>query len=72
MRDKAVFSSFENWNEGTTVENPNGLLSKIERKFSVEVEIMVCHNAVRSYTSHNKLFVPSCNVNLMSLSSAVA
>ena len=67
-----VFSSYESWNEGTTVENPNGTLSRIEGKGSVEVEISDCHDAVRSYTFHNLLFVPSYSVNLMSVSSAVA
>ena len=72
VRDRAVFSSFKSWNEGTTVENPNGTLSPIEGKESVEVEIRDCHDAVRSYTFHNVLFVPSYSVNLMSVSSAVA
>ena len=70
--DMAVFSSFESWNEGTTVENPNGTLSRIEGKRSVEVEIRDCHDAVRNYTFHNVLFGPSYSVNLMSVSSAVA
>ena len=47
-RDKAVFSSFESWNEATTVEKQNGTLLKIEGKGSVEVEIMVCHDGARS------------------------
>ena len=34
MRERAVFTSFESWNEGTTVENPNGTLSRIEGKGS--------------------------------------
>ena len=72
VRDKAVFSSFESSNEGTTVENPNGTLSRIEGKGSVEVDIRECHDAVRSYTFHNVLFVPSYSVNLMSVSSDVA
>ena len=69
-RDRSVFSSFESWNEGTTVENPNGTLSRTEGKGSVEIRD--CHAAMRSYTFHNVLFVPSYSVNLMSVSSAVA
>ena len=72
VRDRTVFSSFESWNEGTTAENTNGTLSRTEGKGSVEVEIRDCHDAVRSYTFHNLLFVPSYSVNLMSVSSAVA
>ena len=47
-RDRAVFSSFESWNESTTVEKQNGTLLKIEGTGSVEVEIMDCHDGVRS------------------------
>ena len=72
VRDKAVFSSFEKWDEGTTVENPNGTISKIEGIGSVEVDIRDCQDVTRSYTFHNVLFVPSYNVNLMSVSSAIA
>ena len=36
------------------------------------MEIRDCHDAVRSYTFHNVLFVPSYSVNSMSVSSAVA
>ena len=72
VRDRAFFSSFESWNKGTTVENPNGTLSRIEGKGSVEVEIKDCHDDVRSYTFHNVLFALSYSVNLMSVSSAVA
>ena len=48
VRDRAVFSSFESWNEGTTVKNPNGTLSRVEGKRSVEVEIRDCHDAARN------------------------
>ena len=72
VRDRAVFSSFESWNEWTTVENPNSTLSRIEGKGSVEVEIRDCHDALRRYTFHNVLLVPSYSVNLASVSSAVA
>ena len=72
VRDRALFSSFESWMEGTTVENPNCTLSMTEGKGTVEVGIRDCHDAVRSYTFHNKLFVPSYNVNLVSVSSALA
>ena len=34
MRERGVFTSFESWNEGTTVENTNGTLSRIEGKGS--------------------------------------
>ena len=54
------------------MEKPNGTLSRIECKGSVEVGIRDCHDAVRSYTFHNVLFVPSYNMNLMKVSSAVA
>ena len=48
VRDKAVFSSFEKWDEGTTVENPNGTISKIEGIGSVEVDIRDCQDVTRS------------------------
>ena len=54
------------------MENPNGTLSRIESKESVEMEIRDCHDAVRSYFFRNVLFVPSYSLNLMSGSSAVA
>ena len=54
------------------MENLNGTRSRIDGKGSVEVEIRDCHDAVKSYTFHNKLFVPSYSVTLMSVSSAVA
>ena len=60
VRDRAVVSSFESWIEGTTVENPNGTLSRIEGKGSVDVEIRDCRDAVRSYTVHKVLSVRSC------------
>ena len=72
VRDKAVFSSFESWNKGTTVKNPSGTLSRNEGKGSAKVEIRDCHNVVRSYTFLNVLFVSSYSVKLMSVSSAVA
>ena len=72
VRDRAVVSIFESWNEGTTVENPNGTLSRIAGKGSVEAEIRDCHDAVRNYTFNKVLFLPSYSVNLMSVSSAVA
>ena len=49
VRDRAVFSSFESWNEGTTVENPHGTLTMIEGKGSMYVRFRDCHDAVRSY-----------------------
>ena len=54
------------------MENPNGTLSRTDGKGSVEVEIRDCHDAMRSYTFHNVLFVPSYSVDLMSVSSAEA
>ena len=66
VRDRAFFSSFESWTEETTVDNSNGTLSRIEGKGSGEVDIRDCHDAVRSYSFHNVLFVPSYSVNLMS------
>ena len=54
------------------MDNPNGTLSRIEGKGSVEVEIRDCHDAARSYTFHNKLFVLSYNVKLKIVSSAKA
>ena len=39
-------ANFESWNEGTNVEKPNGTLSRVEGKGSVEVEIRDCHDAV--------------------------
>ena len=53
------------------MENPNGTLSRIEGKGSVEVKIRDCHDAVKRYTFHNVLLVPSYSVNLASVSSAV-
>ncbi|XP_063720043.1 uncharacterized protein LOC134846590 [Symsagittifera roscoffensis] len=72
VRDRAVFSSFESWNEGTTVESPNGTLSRVQGKGSVQMQIRECHDAVRRYTFHTVLFVPRYSVNLMIVSSAVA
>ena len=67
VRDRAVFSSFEGWNEGITVQNLNGTLSRIEGKGLVEVEIRDCHDTLFTMCC----CVTSYSVNLMSVSSAV-
>ena len=54
------------------MEHPNGTLSRIESKESVEVEIKDCHDVARIYTFHDVQFAPSYGVVLMSVNSAVA
>ena len=48
VRDRAVFSSSESWNEGISVENPNDTPLRIEGKGSVEIVIIDCQVTARS------------------------
>ena len=42
VRDRTVFCVFESWSEGKTLQNPNGMLSRIEGRGSMEVEFSNC------------------------------
>ena len=70
--DRSLFTTFEASNTGEGVVNPNGSLADVKGKGTVEAFITDVNGIERMYKFHDVLFVPSYNVNLMSVSRAEA
>ena len=70
--DRSLFTTFEASNTGEGVVNPNGSLADVKGKCTVEAFITDVNGIERMYKFHDVLFVPSYNVNLMSVSRAEA
>ena len=70
--DRSFFTTFEASNSGEGVVNPNGSLADVKGKGTVEAFITDVNGIERMYKLHDVLFVPSYNVNLMSVSRAEA
>ena len=70
--DRSLFTTLEASNTGEGVVNPNGSLADVKGKGTVEAFITDVNGIERMYKFHDVLFVPSYNVNLMSVSRAEA
>ena len=70
--DRSLFTTFETSNTGEGVVNPNGSLAEVKGKGTVEAFFTDVNGIEQMYKFHDVLFVPTYNVNLMSVSRAEA
>ena len=68
VHDRSLFTKFEATNTGESGVNPNGSLADMKGEGTVEALIANVKGIERMYEFHDVLFVPSYNVNLMSVS----
>ena len=68
VHDRSLFTKFEATNTGESGVNPNGSLADVKGEGTVEALIANVKGIERMYEFHDVLFVPSYNVNLMSVS----
>ena len=68
MHDRIEFSRYESREEKSREEKPNGRILQSEGESSVGKHIRLRQNAARSYTFHDRLYVPSLTMKLISIS----